>query len=72
MRRWAWWCLVALLMAGLIGACQQPGGGNAGLKAPASADDEAGLLYFEPEISALLAGWHTCSRLALMSELGDR
>jgi hypothetical protein len=44
---------IALLLAGSLSACQQPGG-NAGPQSAASADDDGKLRFFEPEFAALL------------------
>ena len=53
MRRLARWIGIALLLAGSLTACQQPGG-HADTKSAARAGDDGKLRFFEPEFSALL------------------
>jgi hypothetical protein len=44
---------MALMLVGLLGGCQQPGG-DAGLRAASKPGDDGKLRFFEPEFAALL------------------
>jgi hypothetical protein len=53
MRRLAPWIGIALLLAGSVSGCQQPGG-DANPQSAARHEDDGKLRFFEPEFSALL------------------